>query len=106
MIEPSKASIKQGIKYLQAFFNDCVITTFNDTAGKITSDSLCTNARTVIHIFSNVTDKPWYWSKFFWSSRYSRNWLRICVAVFIGVLLRLFAFIAYDNAITKRSTFS
>ena len=58
IIEPSRASIKQGIKYLQAFFNDCDITSFNDTVGKITPDNLRTNAQTVIHIFSNVLDMP------------------------------------------------
>ena len=32
MIEPSRASLSQGIKYLKAFFDDCEITTHNTTA--------------------------------------------------------------------------
>lgn len=48
-------------------------------------------------------DMPWYWSKCLWTSRYFRNWLRICVAASIGVLLGMLAFIAHDNAILRET---
>lgn len=50
-----------------------------------------------------LLDMPWYWSKCLWNSRYFRNWLRICVAASIGVLLGLLAFIAHDNAILREN---
>ena len=50
-----------------------------------------------------LLDIPWYWCKCLWNSRYFRNWLRICVAALIGVLLGLLAFIAYDNAILREN---
>ena len=50
-----------------------------------------------------LLDMPWYCSKCLWSSRYFKNWLRICVAALIGVLLGLLAFIAYDNAILREN---
>ena len=50
-----------------------------------------------------LLDMPWYWSKCLWNSRYFRNWLRICVAASIGVLLGLLAFIAHDNALLRES---
>ena len=50
-----------------------------------------------------LLDMPWYWSKCLWNSRYFRNWLRICVAALIGVLLGLLAFIAYDNAVLREN---
>ena len=58
LIEPSKASLKQGLKYLQAFFNDSKIRTLNTTAGDISIDNLQTNTQSVLHIFSNVLDIP------------------------------------------------
>lgn len=85
MIEPSRASISQGIKYLQAFFDDCDITTFNDTAGKVTSDSLRTNAQTVIHIFSNVLDMPEFDREHIaeiLNQDMSRNHILVCVSPF------------------------
>lgn len=48
-------------------------------------------------------DMPWYWSKCLWNSRYFRNWLRICVATSIGVLLGLLVFIAHDNAVLREN---
>ena len=56
MIEPSRASLSQVIKYLQAFCDDCEIASYNTTAGKVTLDNLQTEAETIIHIFSNVLD--------------------------------------------------
>lgn len=50
-----------------------------------------------------LLDMPWYWSKCLWNSRYFRNWLRICVAASIGVLLGLLAFIAHDNAVLREN---
>ena len=50
-----------------------------------------------------LLDMPWYWCKCIWNSRYFRNWLRICVAALIGVLLGLLAFIAYDNAVLRET---
>ena len=50
-----------------------------------------------------LLDMPWYWSKCLWNSRYFRNWLRICIAALIGVLLGLLAFIAYDNAVLREN---
>lgn len=50
-----------------------------------------------------LLDMPWYWSKSLWNSRYFRNWLRICVAASIGVLLGLLAFIAHDNAVLREN---
>lgn len=50
-----------------------------------------------------LLDMPWYWSKCLWESRYFRNWLRICVAASIGLLLGLLAFIAHDNAVLREN---
>lgn len=50
-----------------------------------------------------LLDMPWYWSKCLWNSRYFRNWLRICVAASIGVLLGLLAFIAHDNSVLREN---
>jgi len=50
-----------------------------------------------------LLDMPWYWSKCLWNSRYFRNWLRICIATSIGVLLGLLAFIAHDNAVLREN---
>lgn len=50
-----------------------------------------------------LLDMPWYWSKGLWNSRYFRNWLRICIAASIGVLLGLLAFIAHDNAVIREN---
>ncbi len=85
MIEPSRASIKQGIKYLKAFFDDCDIAVFNDTAGKITPDNLRTNAQTVIHIFSNVLDMPEFEREHIaeiLNQDMSRNHILVCVSPF------------------------
>ncbi len=85
MIEPSGASIKQGVKYLQSFFEDCEITTFNSTAGKITSDHLQTKAQTVIHIFSNVLDMPDFEREHIadlLNQDMSRNHILVCVSPF------------------------
>lgn len=48
-------------------------------------------------------DIRWYWSKCLWNSRYLRNWLRICIAASIGVLLGLLAFAAHDNAVLREN---
>jgi len=50
-----------------------------------------------------LLDMPWYWSKCLWNSLYFRNWLRICVAASIGVLLGLLAFIAHDNSVLREN---
>ncbi len=50
-----------------------------------------------------LLDMPWYCSKCLWNSRYFRNWLRICIAASIGILLGLLAFIAHDNAILREN---
>ena len=50
-----------------------------------------------------LLDMPWYWCKCLWNSRFFRNWLRICVAALIGVLLGLLAIIAYDNAVLREN---
>ena len=85
MIEPSRASLSQGIKYLQAFFDDCEITTHNTTAGKITLDGLQTKAQTVIHIFSNVLDMPEFEREHIadlFNQDMGRNHILICVSPF------------------------
>ena len=58
LIEPCRVSINQGVKCLQAFFDDCEIITFNSIAGWISLDTIRTKAQTVLHIFSNVLDMP------------------------------------------------
>lgn len=50
-----------------------------------------------------LLDMPWYWNKYLWNSRYFRNWLRICIAASIGVLLGLLAFVAHDNAVLRET---
>lgn len=50
-----------------------------------------------------LLDMPLYWCTCLWNSRYFRNWLRICIAVSIGVLIGLLAFIAHDNAILREN---
>ena len=50
-----------------------------------------------------LLDMLWYWSTCLWNSRYFRNWLRICIAALIGVLLGLLAFIVYDNAVLREN---
>jgi len=56
LIEPSRHSLSQGIKYLNLFFEDCNITAYNITAGELTEDNIQTESATTIHIFSNVLD--------------------------------------------------
>lgn len=50
-----------------------------------------------------LLDMPWYWSKRLWNSRYFRNWLKVCIAALIGVLLGLLVFIAHDNAVLREN---
>lgn len=56
MIEPSKASLSQGIRYLEQFFDNCDVTIYNVKAGNLTEDNIHPKSKTVIHIFANVLD--------------------------------------------------
>lgn len=56
VIEPSKISLSQGIRYLERFFDNCEITAYNIKAGKLTDDNILPKTGTIIHIFSNVLD--------------------------------------------------
>lgn len=56
IVEPSKASLEQGLQYLETFFESSKITAHNITAGDLTDDDICPQSDTVIHIFSNVLD--------------------------------------------------
>ncbi len=56
VVEPSKPSLSQGIRYLEQFFENCDITAYNIKAGKLTDDNIHPKSETVIHIFSNVLD--------------------------------------------------
>ena len=85
IIEPSRVSLSQGIRYMQSFFNDCEIVTFNRTAGKITLDDLQTKAQTVIHIFSNVLDMPEFEREHIaelLNQDMGRNHILVCVSPF------------------------
>ena len=56
IVEPSKASLEQGLQYLETFFESSKITAHNIIAGDLTDDVICPQSDTVIHIFSNVLD--------------------------------------------------
>ena len=56
VIEPSKASLAQGLQYLETFFENSKITAYNVSARHLTEDYIRPQSDTVIHIFSNVLD--------------------------------------------------
>lgn len=56
VIEPSKASLSQGLQYLEQFYENSKITIYNVSAGQLTEDYIRPQYDTVIHIFSNVLD--------------------------------------------------
>lgn len=56
VIEPSKASLTQGLQYLEQFYENSKITAYNVSAGKLTEDYIRPQSDTVIHLFSNVLD--------------------------------------------------
>ena len=56
VIEPSNASLAQGLQYLETFFENSKITAHNVSARHLTEDYIRPQSDTVIHIFSNVLD--------------------------------------------------
>lgn len=56
VIEPSKASLTQGLLYLGHFFDNSKISAYNTTAKNLKKDNIQPQSDTVIHIFSNVLD--------------------------------------------------
>lgn len=41
IVEPSKASLEQGLQYLETFFESSKITAHNIIAGDLTDDDIC-----------------------------------------------------------------